>query len=196
MLLDEESSSQQEHALIPKKQCGNNTFDSQKAIQVVWLPSHWIYLMRPWLFGTRLLWPPQNQCFDSISTSFHESLVGFREVDSRISYPYCTYIFNPSKNLPVQWVYCELQLQMHVHFQPNQSISIIFYQQAKLARCIYIYIYLYFKWQIPVWCALCLKSARSCSWNRTSLNQRKSRERERGRFHSSFKTMQCFFPET
>jgi hypothetical protein len=194
MLLDEESSSQQEHALIPKKQCGNNTFDSQKAIQVVWLPSHWIYLMRPWLFGTRLLWPPQNQCFDSISTSFHESLVGFREVDSRISYPYCTYIFNPSKNLPVQWVYCELQLQMHVHFQPNQSISIIFYQQAKLARCIYIY--LYFKWQIPVWCALCLKSARSCSWNRTSLNQRKSRERERGRFHSSFKTMQCFFPET
>ena len=74
---------------------------------------------------------------------FHESLVGFREVDSRISYPYCTYIFNPSKNLPVQWVYCELQLQMHVHFQPNQSISIIFYQQAKLARCIYIYIYIY-----------------------------------------------------
>ena len=46
-------------------------------------------------------------------------------------------------------------------------------------RGVYIYIYLYFKWQIPVWCALCLKSARSCSWNRTSLNQRKSRERER-----------------
>ena len=196
MLLDEESSSQQEHALIPKKQCGNNTFDSQKAIQVVWLPSHWIYLMRPWLFGTRLLWPPQNQCFDSISTSFHESLVGFREVDSRISYPYCTYIFNPSKNLPVQWVYCELQLQMHVHFQPNQSISIIFYQQAKLARCIYIYIYtLNDKFLCDVPSAWKVQD-RVPGIEPLLTKENPERERERGRFHSSFKTMQCFFPET